>query len=85
MIHFARIPAISPKIIQDKIPIAFLSVWFFVIKSTTQKRIAQDHQNDICDRDHAACLHILSALKKITHHTKDGVATSVEKDYLSQH
>jgi len=56
----------------------------FVIKSTTQKRIAQDHRKEIRDEDHVTDL-LTFKTKKITFHNKCRVASFIEKDYLSQY
>jgi hypothetical protein len=54
----------------------------FVIKSTTQKRIAQDLRKEICDKPHTDRMRILPSKCPSQ---KCGVASFVEKDYLSQH
>jgi hypothetical protein len=56
----------------------------FVIKSTTQKRIAQDSRKEICDKHHSERVRHFSSTKR-TGHINCGVASFVEKDYLSQH
>jgi hypothetical protein len=56
----------------------------FVIKSTTQKRIAQDSRKEICDKHHNERVGNYSSTK-CTGHRNCGVASFVEKDYLSQH
>jgi hypothetical protein len=56
----------------------------FVIKSTTQKRIAQDFRKEICDRHHNERARNYSPTKRACR-INGGVASFVEKDYLSQH
>jgi hypothetical protein len=56
----------------------------FVIKSTTQKRIAQDFRKEICDRHHNERVRNYSSTKRASR-INCGVASFVEKDYLSQH
>jgi hypothetical protein len=56
----------------------------FVIKSTTQKRIAQDFRKEICDKHHNERVRNYSSTKGFSR-INCGVASFVEKDYLSQH